>query len=136
MASSTFLISWRSITWSPIASLGPKATSSDVDSYQDSSVYWLKSIVPLMVGHCTMHCLKVEALLVPFTLLNESFLITPTTSLNLTQDLCIENDDLEPCNLHPSLLRLSLLLNILYTVRRMRTQRETGVSNFCSFQWN
>ena len=68
-----------------------------------------------MAGHCTMHCFKVEALLVPFTLLNESFLITPTKSLNLTQDLFIEleNGDLGPCNLHPSLSRLSSLLYIL-----------------------
>ena len=68
-----------------------------------------------MAGHCTMCCFKVEALLVPFTLLNESFLIIPTKSLKLTQDLFIEleNGDLGPCNLHPSLSRLSSLLYIL-----------------------
>lgn len=140
VASSTFLISWRNITWSPIASRSSKVTSSDEPvaqySNQDSSVYWLKLIASLMAGHRTMHCLKVEALLVPFTLLNESFLITPTTSLNLTQDLYLENDDLGPCNLCPSLSRLSSLLYILYTVKRIRTQRETGVSDLCSFQWN
>ena len=69
-------------------------------------------------------------MLVPFTLLNASFLITPTTSLKFTQDLCIEleNGDLWPCNLHPALRRPSSLLYVLYTVRRMRTQKEIGVS--------
>ena len=84
-----------------------------------------------------MHDFKVEPMLVPFTLLNASFLITPTTSLKFTQDLCIEleNGVLGPCNLHPSLTILSSLHFAVYTFRRMRTRREISVSDPSSFQW-
>lgn len=63
-----------------------------------------------------MHFLLLEALFVPFTFSNETFLIIPTTSLDVNQDLCIEreNDDPLPSNLHCSLTRQSslCLLNV------------------------
>lgn len=55
--------------------------------------------------------LFLEALFVPFTLSNETFLISPTTSLDVNQDLCIEreNGDPLPSKLHPLLTRQSSL---------------------------
>ena len=65
-----------------------------------------------------MRFLLLEALLVPFTFSNETFLIIPTTSLDVNQDLCIEreNGDPLPSNMHHSLTRQSpLCLLTVYT---------------------
>lgn len=55
--------------------------------------------------------LFLEALFVPFTLSNETFLISPTTSLDVNQDLCIEreNGDPLPSKFHLLLTRQSSL---------------------------
>lgn len=77
-----------------------------------------------------MRDLKVEPMLASPTLLNVSFPITPTTALKFTQDLCIE---LEMVTYGPATCILPsgdrpLLFHVLYTVRKMRTQIEIGVS--------
>ena len=123
------------ITWSPRPTLGPKATSNEElgTQYlnQESSINQeFKSIATSTAGNCTLYSLKLKALLDPFNLLKESLLITPTTFLNLTQDIHMELDNgaLRSCNLHPTLTTPSSLHFPVYTFRSMRTKREKGVS--------
>lgn len=76
VASSASLTSWRNITWSPRASLVPKATSNGEPdaqySNQESSVYWeFKSIAAITEGYCTMNGHKLKSLLVPLHTLKE-----------------------------------------------------------------
>ena len=76
-----------------------------------------------------MRFLLLEALLVPFTFSNETFLIIPTTSLDVNQDLCIEreNGDPLPSGSHPSLIKpCSLHLHTEHTLKN-----EDPKSNRC-----
>ena len=134
-ASNARLTSWRNITWSPTPTLGPKAMSNEELGVeylnQESSINPdFKSIATSTVGNCTLYSLKLKVLLDPFNLLKESFLISPTMSLKLTQDVDIELDNgaLRSCNLHPYLRTLSSMHFPVYTFRSMRTKREIGVS--------
>lgn len=76
----------------------------------------------------------------PLTLSNDTFCTIPTTSLDLTQHLCIqlENGDPLPSNLHPSLTRLpSLLLRPVHTQKDEDTgKNRCPISLFISKELN
>ena len=88
------------------------------------------------MGNCTQHGLKVD--LSPFnSQMNLSFLL-PLSPVDCTQDLCIDHengDQLPPTCILPSEDCLHYFY-ILYTLRRMMTQREKGGSDLSSFQRN
>ena len=95
------LTSWRNTTGSPRPTLDPKATTNEElgAEYlnQESCIYQeFKSIATITAGNCTLYCLKWKCCSSHFNLLKKSILITPTTSLNLTQDVYIELENGAP----------------------------------------
>ena len=139
-ASNASLTRWRNSTWSPRPTLGPKTTSNEEQGgeylNQESSICREFKSIKLSqreTAHCTASSCR--PCWSPFNPLKKSFLITPTTSWNLTQDVCIEleNCALRPCNLHPSLKILSSLHFPVYKFGSMRAKREKGVSGPSSF---